>query len=184
MGNVAAAITPRFLSARDITQSEVKAICALKDQSWPHSLDSQLAWWEKNTAEDDLFLTLMRGGSLLAFLRLRRRVASVDGARLGVLCATEVCVDKAHQGQGVGALLMGAASAHIEKTSPGVAYLLCRDVQERFYAACGWCRTDAPVHIESSSGRGRRPLAANERCMTFDPQNRLSGQVVLFGDVF
>lgn len=184
MGDAAAMITPRFLSPRDITQAEIQAICTLKNQSWPHSMDSQLAWWEKNTAGDDLFVTIVRDGSILAFLRLRSRTVSVSGARLDVLCATEVCVDEAQQGQGLGAMLMGAAAAHAEQTSSGVAYLLCRDVQEPFYAACGWRRTDAPLQIESSGGCGPRSLAANERCMTFDPQNRLNGQIVLFGDVF
>lgn len=177
-------IAPRILSPRGITQAEIQAICSLKNQSWPHPMESQLAWWEKNTAEDDLFVTLVRDGSLLAFLRLRSRAVSVNNARLDALCATEVCVDESYRGQGLGAQLMGAASTHIGQTGSGVAYLLCRDVQEAFYAACGWRRTDAPLQIESQSGRGRRPLAANERCMTFDPQNRLNGQIVLFGDVF
>lgn len=184
MGVAAATITPRFLSPRDITQEEIQAICSLKNQSWPHSLESQLSWWEKNTAADDLFVILVRDGSILAFLRLRTRTASARGVRLDVLCATEVCVDQAHRGQGLGTQLMCAAVAHIEQTGSGVAYLLCRKDQEPFYAACGWRRTHAPLQIDSSSGRGHRHLAANERCMTIDPQNRLSGQIVLFGDVF
>lgn len=182
MGDAVASITSRLLLPRDITQAEIQEICSLKNQSWPHSMESQLAWWEKNTAGDDLFVTLVFDGSILAFLRLRSRTVSVSGVRLDVLCATEVCVDKSHQGQGLGAQLLGAAAAHIEQTSSKLAYLLCRDVQEPFYAACGWRRTDLPLQIESVSGR--RPLAANERCMTFDPQNRLNGQIILFGDVF
>lgn len=176
-------VTPRFLSPRDITQADVRAICTLKNQSWPHSMESQLAWWEKNTAEDDLFVTLVRDGSVLAFLRLRSRTVSVSGARLDVLCATEVCVDESHQGQGLGARLMDVAVARIEQTGSAVGYLLCRDAQEPFYVACGWRRMDAPLQTESSAG-ARRPLAENERCMTFDPRNQLNGQVVLFGDVF
>ena len=147
-------------------------------------MESQLAWWEKNTDEDDVFVTLVRDGSQLAFLRLRCRTVSAGGALLAVLCATEVCVDESNQGQGLGTLLMGAATDHIEQTSSSVGYLLCRDVQEPFYAACGWRRTDAPPQIESPIGRGRRPLAPNERCMTFDPKNRLNGKIVLFCDVF
>lgn len=177
-------IMPRILSPRDITQAEIQAICSLKNQSWPHPMESQLAWWEKNTAVEDRFVTLVRDGSLLAFLRLRSRAVSVNTARLDVLCATEVCVDESYRGQGLGALLMGAASTHIGQTGSGVAYLLCRDGQEPFYAKCGWRRTDAPLQIESSVGRERRPLAADERCMIIDPQNRLNGQIVLFGDVF
>lgn len=184
MGDAAAMmIAPRFLSPCDITKAEIQAICTLKNQSWPHSMESQLAWWEKNTAEDDLFVTLVRDGTILAFLRLRSRTVSVSGVPLDVLCATEVCVDESHRGQGLGARLMGAAVVLIGQTRSGVAYLLCRDVQERFYAACGWRRADAPLQIEASDGR-RRPPAANERCMTFDPQNRLNGPIVLFGDVF
>jgi predicted N-acetyltransferase YhbS len=177
-------ITPRFQSPRDITQAEIRSICTLKNQSWSHSMESQLAWWEKNTADDDLFVMLVGVGSILAFLRLRSRTVLVSAAPLGTLCATEVCVEESHRGQGLGMRLMGAAATLIEQKSSGVAYLLCRDVQEPFYAACGWRRTDAPLQIESSSGRERRSLATNERCMTFDPQNRLNGQLILFGDVF
>lgn len=184
MGDAVAMIAPRFVSPRDITQAEIEAICTLKNQSWPHPMESQLAWWEKNTAGDDVFVTLVRDGSILGFLRLRSRTVSVSGTPLDALCATEVCIDESHRGQGLGALLMGAATAHVERAGSGVAYLLCRDIQEPFYAACGWRRTDAPLQIASSNRGGRRPLAANERCMTFDPHNRLNGQIVLFGDVF
>lgn len=182
MSDSNAVVTSRFLSSSDITKAEILAICTLKNQSWPHSVESQLAWWEKNTADDDLFVTLVCNDSILAVLRLRSRKVSVSGVQMDVLCATEVCVDAARQGQGLGTLLMGKAATRIEQTGSGVAYLLCRDVQEPFYAACGWRRTDMPLQIEASSGR--RSLAANERCMTFDPQTRLNGQIVLFGDVF
>lgn len=183
MRGAASIRSPRYLSSRDITQAEVSAICALKNQSWPHSLESQLAWWKKNTDDDDLFVTLEHDGSLLAFLRLRSRPVSVNGARLDALCATEVCVEKSHQGQGIGARLMGAAVARIEQTASDIGYLLCRDAEEPFYVACGWRRTYVPLLVESSTG-ARRPLAENERCMTFDPQQRLTGQIVLFGDGF
>lgn len=183
MGDAVAMIAPRMLSPRDVTQAEIQAICTLKNQSWPHSMESQLTWWEENTAEDDLLVTMVRGSSILAFLRLRSRAVSVSGERLDVLCATEVCVDEAHQRQGLGARLMGAAATRIGQTASRVGYLLCRDIQEPFYAACGWRRTDAPLQIESTTG-AHRPLAANERCMTCDPLNRLNGPIVLFGDVF
>lgn len=182
MGDSVTMVKPRFLSPRDITEAETLAICTLKNQSWSHPIESQLAWWENNTAEDDLFVTLVCNDSILAFLRLRSRKVSVSGVQMDVLCATEVCVDAARQGQGLGTLLMSKAATRIEQTGSGVAYLLCRDVQEPFYTACGWRRTDMPLQIEASSGR--RSLAANERCMTFDPQTRLNGQIVLFGDVF
>ena len=184
MGDLVTIVKSRFMSSRDISQAEILAICKLKNQSWPHPIGSQLAWWESNTADDDLFVTLMCNDSILAFLRLRSRTISVSGEHIDVLCATEVCVDAARQGQGLGKLLMSKAAISIEQTGSGVAYLLCRDTQEPFYIACGWRRTEMPLQIKSLSGRGCRSIAANERCMTFDSQTRLNGQIVLFGDVF
>jgi len=184
VGVEAEIINPCFWTPREVKQAEIHAICALKNQSWPHSIESQLAWWEKNTAGDDVFVALVSEGSILAFLRLRNRIVAVSGIRKEALCVTEVCVDKAHRERGLGSRLMGAAVGHIANTGSGVAYLLCRDVQEPFYAACGWRRVDTPLQIESPSGRGRRVLAADERCMILDPQSRLHGSIVLFGDVF
>lgn len=178
-----AMITPRILSRRDITQGEIRAICTLKNQSWPHSIESQLAWWEKNTAADDLFVTLVSDGSILAFLRLRSRMVATRGVKIGALCATEVCVHELHQKRGLGKQLMRLAKAEIIKGGSGIGYLLCRDVQEPFYLACGWHRTDASPLVESSSGN-RRSLHTDERCLILDPQRRLSGPLVLFGDVF
>ncbi len=177
-------IRPNYKTPRDITQEEVRAICTIKDQSWPHSMESQLEWWKKYTAKNDVFVTLVNSGSILAFLRLRNRTVSVRGVCLGALCVTEVCVNERYQGQGLGMQLLDAAAAYVKKTNSSVAYLLCWDIQEPFYAACGWHRTDASPQIESASGQESRPLAKNERCMIFDPQNRLNGRIVLFGDVF
>jgi predicted N-acetyltransferase YhbS len=176
-------IVPQFFSPCEITGVDIRVICALKNQSWPHSMESQLAWWEKNTAADDQLVTLAREGSIMAFLRLRSRSVSVNGARLNALCATEVCVEKSQRGQGLGARLMNLAVARIKQTNSALGYLLCRDIQEPFYAKCGWRRTDTPIQIESPAG-ARRLLAENERCMTVDPHHRLNGQVVVFGDVF
>jgi GNAT superfamily N-acetyltransferase len=176
-------ITPCFRTPHDIAQAEIHAICALKNQSWPHSIESQLAWWDKNTAGDDVFVTLVRDRSILAFLRLRNRTVTVSGIVKEALCVTEVCVDEQHRGRGLGKLLLDVAATHIKSTCPGLAYLLCWDTQAAFYYTCGW-RRFTPLQIKSSNERANRSLAENERCMVFDPQNRLSGQIVLFGDVF
>ncbi len=176
-------IVPSIQSPREITQEEVGAICSIKNQYWPHSMESQLEWWEEHTDKDDVFVTLLNGGSILAFLRLRKRTVAVSGACLDALCATEVCVDEQHRGRGLGKQLLDVAATHIKSTGSSLAYLLCWDTQAAFYHACGWRRLTSP-QIKSSDGRESRSLAANERCMVFDPQNRMTGQVVLYGDVF
>jgi len=176
-------IAPNYRTPRDITQEEIRAICAIKNQSWPHSMESQMEWWKKHTDKDDVFVTLANGSSILAFLRLRKRTVEVSGAWLDALCATEVCVDEQYRGRGLGKQLLDVAAAHIKSTGSGLAYLLCWETQVAFYHACGWRQITSP-QIKSSNGRESRSLVANERCMVFDPQNRLNGQISLFGNVF
>lgn len=167
----------------EITESEIRKICALKNQSWPHSMESQLAWWYRNTAANDLLVTVECERLILAFLRLRSREVLVNGIRFDAMCASEVCVEKSHQGQGLGAKLINLAGARVKQTVSSIGYLLCRDAQRPFYEACGWHRTSANLQIESSEGE-RRALAENEWCMVLDPRNQLNGRIVLVGDVF
>jgi len=176
-------IVPRYFSPSEIAEADILEICALKNQSWPHSMDSQIAWWNRNTHSDDILVMLKDEGVIHAFLRLRSRPVLVGSARLDAVCATEVCVAMAHQGRGLGAWLLNLAVARIKKLDTPIGYLLCRDSQEPFYAACGWSRAGDSFQIESSLGV-RRSLSDIERCMTIDPQQRLNGPVVLFGDVF
>ncbi len=183
MVDLASLITPRFLFPYEINQSEIEKICALKNQSWPHSMESQLVWWDKNTAVNDLLVTLVCEDSILAFLRLRSRAVSVGEARLNALCVTEVCVDKEYQKQGLGAMLMSAANTKIEQSGLDIAYLVCRDIQELFYDKSGWRRVHASLQIESSTG-ARRLLAKNESCMAYNLRKQFKDPVVLYGDVF
>jgi predicted N-acetyltransferase YhbS len=176
-------IVPSIQSLSEITQEQVGTICSIKNQYWPHSIESQLEWWKKHSDNDDLFVTLLNNRSVLAFLRLRKRTVAVNGASLDALCVTEVCVDEQHRSQGLGKQLLYVATTHIKGTGSSLAYLLCLDTQAAFYHACGWRRL-TPLQIKSSNGRESRSLAANERCMVFDPQDRLNGQIVLFGDAF
>lgn len=173
----------QYLLPSEITETDIRQICALKNQSWPHSMESQLAWWKRNTAADDILVTVVRKGSILAFLRLRSREILVNGARLGALCVSEVCVEKSNRGRGIGAQLINLASDRVKQTASSIGYLLCRDTQRPFYEACGWHRTIANLQIESSEGV-RRSLAESEWCMVLDPREQLNGQIVLVGDVF
>ncbi len=177
-------IISSYLDSQNITRGDVRAICNLKMQSWPHSISSQLKWWDDNTDLDDVFVILAREGTILAFLRLRTRSLVTNDVWLDALCVTEVCVHEQYRRQGLGTQLMDAASSYIKNTYTGVAYLLCSDTQESFYSSCGWRLACTLLRINSLTGQGTRALAKHERCMIFDPQDRLIGPVILFGDVF
>jgi len=177
-------IIPRLLTPRNIEHDEIRAICRLKNQSWTHSLESQIIWWKKNTSENDLLVTLISDGSYLAFLRLRARKITVCDELVNVMCVTEVCVNEQHRKKGLGSMLMEVAASQIKRTNSGIAYLLCKSTQEAFYTSCGWHRTFIPLEIKSTNGLGTRSLAVDERCMIIDPNNQLNGTIVLFGDVF
>lgn len=176
-------LTRRYSHASDLTTDEILNICLLKNQSWPHSIDSQISWWKKNTSDSDLIVTLVDGLSVVAFLRLRERKISVDGNCMQAKCVTEVCVEKYMQRKGLGSELLEAAKNKIDESDLGIGFLLCSSTEEPFYKACRWVLLEAQIQVESSSGT-RRNLAINEKCMVQSLQVPERAKVILYGDVF
>jgi GNAT superfamily N-acetyltransferase len=167
----------------ELSNDQIRAICVLKNQHWPYPIESQLYWWDKYTNKDDIFVRIFNNNSTMAFLRLRKRKASVGNKFLTVFCVTEVCVDKALQGKGIGRELMNEARMFIDKTEHCLAYLLCTNKQSNFYRACGWHQFISPI-IKSTDGRESRELKVHERCMIYDPKMHINGKLILYGDVF
>lgn len=161
--------------------TDVDELCALKNQHWPHSLESQRAWWARNSSESDLIVRI-HGDRLRAFLRMRERIVEIDGRRTPSLCVTEVSVDRVYQRHGMGARLLETA-ATIARERRAIGYLLCRTEQAMFYAKCGWSRYLGAVSIRSTSG-SVRALTPNELCFVADPEAAFRKQLVLVGDVF
>ena len=60
-------IVSNIQSLCQVTRKEVVVMCSIKEQYWPHSMESQLEWWERYTDKDDVFITLVNDGSILAF---------------------------------------------------------------------------------------------------------------------
>ena len=176
-------IVSNIQSPSEMTREEVSVICSIKEQYWPHSMESQLRWWERYTGEDDVFITLVNDRKILAFLRLRQSIILLDDERLSALCVTEVCVSKEYSGQGRGKQLLSATTTYINRKGINLAYLLCWSAQAAFYHACGWSQFIA-VQIKSSSMHKTRTLAADEKCMVYDPRSLLNGQIILIGDQF
>lgn len=172
-----------FKTPLEISNDEVRVICSIKSQNWPYTMESQLSWWQKYTYKDDILVTLKGDDSTFGFLRLRQRLVKVSDFFLKAICLTEVCVDKKHQGRGVGRQLMDAAVTQVQKKDTQLGYLLCWDAQLGFYQACGWNNFNA-VKIQSLDGHGTRALRTNERCMVYDPLGHLKGELLLIGDVF
>lgn len=176
-------IVSNIKSTSEITRDEVEVICSIKEQYWPHSMRSQLEWWERHTDKNDIFITLVHDALILAFLRLRQGSILVNGKCLVASCVSEVCVSKGYRGQGRGKQLLNAASMYMKCAGVHLGYLLCWAPQAAFYHACGWRQLRAP-QVKSSRMEESRALAANEKCMAFDPQNQINGQIILIGDQF
>ena len=176
-------IVSNIQSLCQVTQEEVDIMCSIKEQYWPHSMESQLEWWERHTDKDDVFISLVNDGLILAFLRLRKGGVLSNGERLAALCVTEVCVSKEYRGQGRGKQLLVAATTYINRVGINLAYLLCWSSQVEFYRACDWDQVIA-IQVKSSNSHKSRALTADERCMVYDPRSQLNGQVILLGDQF
>ena len=162
---------------------KVRQVCEIKKQFWPYSDVEQLDWWAKNTEADDVFITVTQQKSIIAFLRLRSRFASLTSEQIEVFCVTEVCVHQSFQNLGFGKQLMNTASSFVNASDVKIGFLLCFEDQIDFYKACNWFEYPS-VKIKSKRTGDLRNLRNNERCMAFDPELRLQDKVLLHGDVF
>ena len=177
-------ILPTIKITDELSQDQILAICTIKNDIWLYSIESQLEWWANNTSKNDKYFISLTDRKVVAFLRLRTRVVSINGEIWNAFCVTEVCVDSQHRGVGLGKQLMAASTKYIKNIKPNMAYLLCKEAQEAFYLKCGWYCADGIVEVHSNLKQSRRRLASNERCMTLDLQSRMHGEIILFGEVF
>lgn len=140
-----APITPlsfRVVEHQEADDRLLDAICAVKDESWPHGLARQRAWLDAHIDGRDLHvLGFSATGGLVAYASLVRRAAVIDGAERDVLGVGNVCVRRAVQGSGLGAVLMQAVARYLrDQVTAGV--LLCKDALVPFYARNSWSLVD------------------------------------------
>ena len=85
-----------------ISETDILEVCRLKNQFWPHALESQLKWWHNNTSTTDKFIIIRSNQTIVAFLRLRQGyIDSLDYAMKPSICMTEVCVHQQYQQRGL-----------------------------------------------------------------------------------
>jgi len=167
----------------EATEDEIAAICALKQEHWPHPIEDQIAWWHQNTNKTDQLVRLHCETEMVAFLRLRDRPLSVSNAVLPAFCATEICVRRANLGSGLGRMLMRAAQAAIRASNVSVGYLLCRDAEKLFYVKCGW-QVAENVRLRTADNAPTSFLEADVWCLLYDPERKALGPLILQGSVF
>lgn len=126
---------------RDLLRTEGLRIAYLKDQHWPHGLESQLLWMKENIGMDDAHLLGEEQNRdqlmLMAYSTLSNINIVIDDQKLGCIGVGGVCVDKAFQHSGMGRCLMREAAKYITEQGK-VGILLCKEPLIPFYKKCGW----------------------------------------------
>ena len=133
----------RVVKHKDLSMPESMRIAHLKDQHWPHGLESQLLWMKENIGMDDAHLMGEEREIdqivLKAYITLTSLSVTIDDQRLECIGVGGVCVDKAVQHSGMGRLLMQEVGKFIkERVQLGI--LLCKDPLVPFYEKYGWKR--------------------------------------------
>ncbi len=124
----------------DLSDREIEQIATLKDEYWPHGIDSQIRWIKVNICADDCHL-LARApdGKLLAYLAFVNVGVNINDISNIMIGIGNVCVEKSIKHSGYGKALIHKASDYIESRD-SLGILLCKDDVVPFYFKCGWVK--------------------------------------------
>ena len=130
-----------YVKHKDLSKDDIIKISYLKEQHWPHGIESQILWMRNNIKANDIhlmgFLNSRTDSTLNAYMTLTNLQVSIDSiviCAIGVGC---VCVEKSVMLSGMGKKLMFEANSFIiQEKKQGV--LLCKDNLQGFYNKCGW----------------------------------------------
>lgn len=116
-------------------------IALLKDQHWIHGEVSQKKWIQDNIGDQDVhcLLYLVEAGKLIlvGYLSVVIIHAKYDGRECEIYGIGNVCVDKKHEHQGFGRILLKNVNQYIRDHNMS-AVLLCKKHVEGFYRKCNW----------------------------------------------
>ena len=169
-------------AASKLSKTKIKEICRLKNKYWPHSISSQIHWWQKNTKKNDICLLLKNKRILLGFLRLRHRKIKLGAVTKKAICVTEVCIDPSWRGKGHGSKLMREATRIIKNHPNSFGYLVCEKKSSDFYKTCAWQKLEKKIFVIKKNQK--KPLKNNTVCMTANKTLYLSEPITLFGNTF
>ena len=120
-----------------LSEKELNDIACLKDQHWPHGLESQKNWIAQNFEDQDVHIILYQEETPVAYASLNVICCKIDFDQEVVLGLGGVCVTKAFQKQGYGKQIVEHANAYITAGQrPGL--LLCHKELTSFYNRYGW----------------------------------------------
>lgn len=127
----------KLLRHKDINRAELEKIAFIKEQHWTHGLESQIKWIDKQFVGDDCHVILCQENEIMAYVGMNRVKCMIDGIEFFMWGIGNVCVDKEHQGAGLGFEVMKSVNDYLENTSQ-IGVLLCHDKLCKFYCKVGW----------------------------------------------
>lgn len=128
----------KIKTTSELSEKEIKALISLKQQHWDYSDERQMKWFAENIVTTDYHLMIYRHGKLLSYMNIVNvSLVLNDQKTIEALGIGNVCVDKANEHLGLGALLLASVNSFIKK-SKTCGVLLCRERLAGFYEKSGW----------------------------------------------
>ena len=59
---------------KELSKSEIRNICYLKNSEWNYGMRSQFEWFKSNVKKNDLHNLLLLNGKLIGYTFLRKRI--------------------------------------------------------------------------------------------------------------
>jgi len=122
---------------KELTNSEVNLICALKDSEWKYGLSSQKKFFEKFQKKNDLCNFLYFKNDLVGFTVLRKRLYRYNNIRGDFLLLDSMILKKKYRKNNFKELLMNFNN-QIIKLENKFGILFCKNQLLKFYKKFNW----------------------------------------------
>ena len=127
----------------NLTESQIKSICELKDKQWKFGIKSQIKWYKKNIKRGDIHNLFYIKSKLVGYTLLRKRTCKIGnlngGELLKYLLFDTLVIDKKYRGRKLSSLLMSFNNTII-KQSGYFSFLICKKELVSFYKKYEWSK--------------------------------------------
>jgi hypothetical protein len=122
---------------KDLSKSEIRNICYLKNTEWNYGMRSQFEWFKRNVKKNDLHNLLLLNGKLIGYTFLRKRICYFANRKSIYFLLDCLVIKKKMRKKNFSNLLM-SFNNNIITSNKKISFLFCYDDLLNFYKKLNW----------------------------------------------
>ena len=124
-------------STKELTATNIREICHLKNSQWKFGLKSQLKWFKNNIKKHDIHNCAYLKDQLVGYTLLRKRTLMVSNKKINYLLFDSLVIKKKLRKKKLFYLIMLFNNAVIKKKKR-ISFLTCKNKLINFYKKFYW----------------------------------------------